>query len=96
MKHNFIFRTKWVKTDGHEYKIDTGIIVVVEHDLPVVGRIKDIHVINGNKILFHVKSICTNFEPHFRTYLLQNDTDVLEKVVYLSDLFLQTPVHIRS
>ena len=67
----------------------------VEHDLPVVGRIKDIHVINGNKILFHVKSFYTNFEPHFRAYLLQDDTDVLEKVVYLSDLFLQNPVHIR-
>ena len=83
MKNNkFIFRTKWVKTDGHEHKIDIGIIVDVEHDL----------IFSGNKILFHVKSFCTNSEPDFRAYLLQDDTDVLEKVMYLSALFLQTPV----
>ena len=59
------FRTKWVKTNGHEYKINAGVILDVEHDLPVVGKIKDMYVIDGYKVLFGVKSFFTYFEPHF-------------------------------
>lgn len=95
-KSVFYFRTKWVKTNGHEYRINAGVILDVKHDLPVVGKIKDIHVIDGHKILFCVKSFFTFFEPHFRSYLLQDDTDFHEKVVYLSDLFLPNPVYIRT
>lgn len=36
----------------------------------------------------------TSFEPHFHAYLLQEDTDINKKVVYLSNLFLPTPVFI--
>lgn len=62
----------------------------------MVGKIKDIYVIDGYKVLSGVKSFFTFFEPHFRSYLLRDNTDVHEKVVYLSDLFLPNPVYIHT
>ena len=87
-------RTKWVKSQGHEYKIDAGVIIKVEHDLPIVGRIEDIYVINGSKVLFDLKLYTTHYEPHFRAFVLHKSSQ--RKCLYLSNIFIDTPVHIRK
>ena len=46
--------------------------------------------------MFHLKPYVTSYEPHFRAYLLYENMDVTEKVLYLSSLFLEIPVHIRA
>ena len=85
---NFQYRCNWVKIDGNEYKISTGVILDVEHDLPVVGVIQDIYIGNENKILFHVDKSSTSYEPHFRAYIL-----FLYKNYYL---FVHICVYIRK
>ena len=92
----FYSRTKWVKTNGQEYKINAGVIYGVEHDLPLVGKIEDIHIVDGNKVLFHLKPYVTSYEPHFRAYILHENTAIHEKVLYLLSLFLEIPVQIRT
>ena len=63
------YRTPWVKTNGHEYKKDAGLIYEVQHDLPIMGKIEDIYIVNGSKVLFNIKSHLTQYQPHFQSYL---------------------------
>ena len=84
-----------MKTNGHEYKNNAGIIYDVEHDLPIVGKIEDIYIIDGCRVLFNVKSYLTYYQPQFRAYLLYERTDIQRIFLYLSNLFIDTPVHIR-
>lgn len=90
----FYSRTKWVKANGQEYRIDAGVVYGVEHDLPLVGKIEDIQIVDGNKVLFHFKPYLTSYELHLHTYLLYKNVDLHEKVLYLSSLFLEIPVQI--
>ena len=86
-------RTNWIKHHGHQYKKDTGVIVDVQHDLPIVGQIQEIYLVDGYSIAFHLKVYSTTYEPHYRAYLLKKD--YTEKILQLSSLFVETPVHIR-
>lgn len=89
-------RTRWVKFDGNLYKPDTGVIIAVEDDLPVVGKIQTYIIIDSKKILFSIKQFYTFYEPHYHAYTFRNDTDIITKFVSYEQLFLQSPVHIRK
>jgi len=92
---NNSFRTNWVKFCGSEYRPDAGVVISVEQDLPVVGCIKAIYVINGKEVAFNVTLHLTFYEKHFRAYVLENNI-LQETIVHYSMLFLQAPVHIRT
>lgn len=64
----FYLRTRWVKVDGNLYKPNAGIIIGVDDDLPVVGKIQDIYILDSKKILFCIKQFCTLYEPHYHAY----------------------------
>ena len=88
-------RTKWVKADGVEFKKGAGVIFAMEEDQPQVGQISTIYVINGTTIIFRAILYSSSFLPHFRGYILHEHPHAHEKLMYLSDLILHTPVHIR-
>jgi len=52
----YIFLTcsrSWIKVDGNEYKLETGVIIeVLTNDMPTIGVIKKIFLINGQTIFF--------------------------------------------
>jgi len=54
------FRCKWVKVDGDEYRVSAGVILNVVHDLPTVGIIQGIYIVNG--VNWHFMWI--SFLPH--------------------------------
>ena len=54
-----------MRVSGIEYKVSTGVILDVEHDLPVVGIIQDIYIVNEDKVIFCVDQSSTSYEPHF-------------------------------
>ena len=84
-----------MKTDGVEDKENVGVVLSVdEDDLPLVGSIQHIYVVNNSKVVFSVTKFTTKFEPHFRAYLLSGQVD--STFVYQTDLFLHSPVHIRK
>lgn len=91
-------RTKWVRTDGAEYKVDAGVILGVdEDDLPLVGCIRHIYVVNSTKVIFDVKKFTTTFEPHFHAYLLNEaENSTVATFVYRTKLLLCSPVHVRK
>lgn len=88
------YRCNWVKVNGDEYKLATGVILEVEHDLPMVGIVQNIYVINGNEVMFYVKTFSTTFQPHYRAYVLDNFLSL--KIVHHSTLFIHSPVYIRT
>ena len=81
-----------MKTHGHEFKLDVGVIYDVEDDFPIVGKVQDIYIIDGCKVLFNVNLHWTHYQPHFRAYMLSRRADVQEKFL---NLFIETPVYIR-
>ena len=64
-------RCKWVKVDGYEYKLRTGVILDVEDDFPIVGIIQGIHVGCNNKVILTVQQFSTIYIPHYRVYVVQ-------------------------
>ena len=90
-------RTKWVKTDGAEYKVDAGVILDVdEEDLPVVGRIRHSYVVDNTTVIFDVMKYITTYESHFRAYVLSEAEDATSPVfIYQTKLLLRSPVHVR-
>jgi len=63
-----MYRAKWIKLGGNEYRPDGGVVVRVEQDLPIIGNIKAINVINGNVFIFNVTLYSTYCEKHYRAY----------------------------
>ena len=83
-----------MKVNGIEYKCGVGVILDVKDDLPQVGCVLDIYIVDGSQIAIRVKTFAAMYyEPHYRAYLLDEEEDI--KLVYINSLFLLTPVHIR-
>lgn len=92
----FQYRCKWVKVNGDEYKLSTGVILDVKHDLPIVGVVLGIYIVNGNEVVFQIDQFSTTFEPHYRAYILDDHHASSSDTILHSNLFIQTPVHIRK
>jgi len=43
-----------VKVDGDEYKLQTGLIVDIIDDMPMIGVIQKIFVLDEHTIFFHL------------------------------------------
>ena len=86
----------WVKAKGVEYKYCVGVILGVdEDDLPLVGCVNYIYVVNDDNVVLSVSKFSTKYEPHYRAYVLHELEDG-PTLVHLTHLFLNTPVHIRT
>jgi len=85
-------RTNWVKIHGNEYKLNAGIIAGFVRDLLIVGKIKQLLVINETDLAFVVMQYLTYYEKHFRAYVLDQVTD--NKIILHSNLFCISPIHV--
>ena len=83
-----------MKADGVEFKKGAGIVFGMKNDLPQVGQITSIYVINGGTVMFRATPF-TSWLPHFRGYTLHEEPHVHEKLLYISHLVSNTPVHIH-
>ena len=68
-------------------------IIDVVNDLPIIGQIKDIYVVDGSTIIFGVRQFLTIYEQHYRAYVLQDGGDNV--IVPLTKLFTHSPLHIH-
>ena len=89
-------RTKWVKADGMEFKKGAGIVIGMKNDLPQIGQITSIYVIDGGTVLFRAIPFSSSWLSHFRGYALCEEAHDHHCLVYMSKLVLHTPVHIRK
>ena len=58
------YRAKWVKVDGVEYKKNAGIIYDMSTDLPKVGQVTSVFVVNETTVVFEVHCYSVYIE-HF-------------------------------
>ena len=63
----------------------------MKNDLPQVGQITSIYVINCGTVLFRAFHYKTSWIPHFRGYALHEEPHVSEWLLHLSELVLCTP-----
>ena len=83
-----------MKIHGDEYKVSAGVILNVVQDLPTVGIIQDIYIVNGDKVALNVDEFSTSYEPHYRAYILESSTP--STIVWHSNLFIHTTVSIHK
>ena len=83
-----------MKIYSDEYRVSAGVILNVVHDLPMVGIIQDIYIVNGDKVAFSVDEFSTSYEPHYRAYILEINTS--SRIVFHSNLFIHTAIYIRK
>ena len=67
----------------------------VSHKLPTVGVIRDIYLVNGDRLIFHIEQYHTSFEPHYRAYVLEKHPFCL-RIICHSSLYIHTSVHVRT
>jgi len=85
-----------VKANGHEYKKGDGIIMKMECDLPQVGHVSNIYVVNKDRVVFTVDPYSSSFLPHFHVYVLHRTSVSSQQFVHMSDLVVKSPVLIRT
>ena len=78
-----------------EYRKGVGVVYQMEDDLPLVGQVNDISVVNGGKVFLEVDCFCSYYESHYRVlYVLEALNSV--KTITLTDICLPQPIHIRT
>ena len=84
-----------MKINGTEYKKGAGVVYSVnEDDLPAITKISSIFVINSNVVILKGECFSTQYNPHFRAYLLR-PLNVI-KYHFCDNLMCYTPLYIRS
>ena len=66
----FVLQSKVIKVDGIEYKKYVGVIYSMVHDLPNIGQIISIFVVNNKIPVLEVKCFSTVYIEHLRVYTL--------------------------
>lgn len=84
---------RWVKLDGIEFRRSAGVVYAMEHEMPLVGEIDTILIVNDNKVLFRVTCFSSVYFEHFRTFQLHSLQ--VQKTLTFEELVLTSPVHIR-
>ncbi len=85
-------RARWVKVNGIEYKKNTGVVHSMSHDLPEVGSVSAIYIVNGGTIVLKANCYSSVYVEHFRAYTLTAlHSDAL---FFVNKLILPHPVHI--
>ena len=72
-----------------------GLGADMNEDLPVIGKIVKLYAIE-NKILLQVVKFRSEYEPHYRAYMLHQIPEATTQHVSHVELLMPAPVHIRS
>lgn len=77
-----------------EHKRHEGVICEVVNDLPVVGVVTSIYVVDNVKVYMRVTCFETYLDEHHRVYVMHEE--IGEKLIEIENLILYLPVHIRN
>ena len=87
-------RTAWVKHDGILYKPAAVIVLGVDNDVPVFGKIEQIYIVNTNDIYFNVRILSTvKYNEHRHIFLVHTPNDC--NTIKISMLHNSFPLHLR-
>ena len=84
-------RTKWVIYDGIEYRKPCMLIVAVDDDDPMLGRLEESFVVSS-EIYFKVSmQTIVHYSVHFHAYVVTSHSPKEYKLVKINDLFSPFP-----
>ena len=87
-------RTAWVKHDGILYKPAAVIVLGVDNDVPVFGKIEQIYIVNTNDIYFNVRILSTvEYNEHRHIFLVHTSNDC--NTIKIIMLYKSFPLHFR-
>ena len=91
----FLCWSKWAVINSIMYKPLCAVVLGVEDDYPVFGKIMEIFIKEDNTVIFNVKVMRTvHFLKHHHAYAIEQ-TDTLKLVTF--DCFCDPfPLHIRK
>ena len=93
----FLYRTKWVKIDGSAFRREAGFVYGMKDDMPQVGQISNIFIINEREVLFKAQMFTTTYDSHFHCYHLhQLDQEPSHFNYNDTVLICNKPLHIRT
>jgi len=69
---------------------DGRLLTDVRHDLPVIGQIQELYLVDGTNVTFLLKVYKTTYELHYCAYVLHITYE--EKTLQLSSIFIEVPV----
>ena len=92
---SLFYGARWIKVDGIEYKKYVGVIYSMVHDLPNIGQIISIFVVNNKIPVLEVKCFSTVYIEHLRVYTL-SELEFETMLITVQDLVVPNPVHIRT
>ena len=75
--------------EGITYKKDCALLLSIEDDYPVFGLLREIFVLEGSQVVFHVKQFRTqSFSHHFHAFIISpSDTHTVVSVSALHHPF---------
>lgn len=89
----YICRPNWVKLDGIRYQKPCALLLGVEDDYPLFGRLDDILIVD-NRYIFSVTVLSTTyFNHHYQGYVI--DTTTNTKIIMHKQLHSPFPFHIH-
>ena len=92
----YLCSTKWVKSDGLEYRKPCVLMVSVEDDDPVFARLEEIFVVSA-EIYFKVAMQTTvRYSVHFHAYVITSKSPREYRLIKINDLFNPFPLHPRT
>ena len=90
----FLYRPRWMKVDGTEYREGSYVVHGYEDILPQFGKIEMIAVVSGEPLLILQCIRTKGFCAHVLSYLLDCDhTNCYHQVFHLPELVDYYPLH---
>ena len=85
-----------MKIDGDDNRKDTGFVHKIdEDDIPQVGQISHIYVVNGKTVVLKAQRFNSFYHSHFRCYCLRH-VDGEPSFFFYDKLILKKTLHIRK
>ncbi len=90
-----MFRARWVKVQGTEYREECAVLIAITDDYPVFARVEGIYVIDNNRVLFDVCILQTcTFCEHYHVYLVRSTH--MHRLMHIEELHHQSVFCIRQ
>lgn len=90
-----LYRTSWVKKDNILYKPSCVVILGVEDEYPLFGKVQDIYIVDSSRVYFCVRLLSTlEFNSHRHVYLVKLTTST--SIVCISSLCNVFPLSLRK
>ena len=88
-----IYRAKWIEVCGTMYKSMCALVIGIDDEFPVFGKVSSVYVLDG-EVIFAVHKLYTcSFNTHFHAFEVQNTTDKV--FIRYEKLQSHVPLHLK-